>query len=67
MLLPFVLIMKEPDLGTAVLFLPVLVVMLFAAGARRSDLGVVLCAGLLLSPLLWSQMSREQKSRGFFS
>ena len=30
---PVVLVLKEPDLGTALVFFPVLFVMLFAAGA----------------------------------
>ncbi len=62
-LLPVLLILKEPDLGTALVFLPVLFVMLFAAGARRKDLLRVFIVGLLVLPLLWSQMSREQRSR----
>jgi cell division protein FtsW (lipid II flippase) len=61
--LPVLLILKEPDLGTAAVFLPVLFVMLFAAGARRGDLARVALLGILLMPLLWTQMSREQKSR----
>ncbi len=60
---PVVLILREPDLGTALVFFPVLFAMLFAAGARSRDLALIALAGLLLSPLLWSQMSREQKSR----
>jgi len=62
-MLPVLLILKEPDLGTAAVFLPVLFVMLFAAGARRGDLARVALLGVLLVPLLWTQMSREQKSR----
>jgi cell division protein FtsW (lipid II flippase) len=61
--LPVLLILKEPNLGTAAVFLPVLLVMLFAAGARRGDLLKVALLGVLLMPLLWTQMSREQKSR----
>ena len=61
--LPVLLILREPDLGTAAVFLPVLFVMLFAAGARRRDLAMLLIAGLMLMPLLWTQMSFEQKSR----
>ena len=37
-LAPILLILKEPDLGTSLLFAPVFVVMLFVAGARRGDL-----------------------------
>ncbi len=62
-LVPVLLILKEPDLGTALVFLPVLLVMLLAAGARLFDLSVVALIGLLLVPVLWSQMSREQRSR----
>jgi cell division protein FtsW (lipid II flippase) len=61
--LPVALILPEPDLGTSMVFLPVLLAMLYAAGARRRDLLQVLIVGLLMVPLLWSQMSREQRSR----
>lgn len=62
-LAPMLLILKEPDLGTSLIFLPVLFAMLFAAGARRRDLVRLAAAGTLLLPLLWGQMSREQRSR----
>ena len=62
-LLPVLLILREPDLGTALVFLPVLFVMLAVAGASRRDLVGLVLAGLLVLPLLWSQMSHEQKSR----
>ena len=60
---PVLLVLKEPDLGTASVFLPVLFVMLFVAGARRRDLMAIVLAGLVMLPLLWTQMSHEQKSR----
>lgn len=60
---PVVLILREPDLGTALVFVPVLLAMLYVAGARRRDLAVVVGAGLMLAPLLWTQMSQEQRSR----
>jgi cell division protein FtsW (lipid II flippase) len=62
-IVPVVLILREPDLGTALVFFPVLFAMLFAAGARPRHLAFVVFAALVLTPLLWSQMSREQKSR----
>lgn len=62
-LAPVLLILKEPDLGTASVFLPVFLAMLFAAGAKRSDLLCMVAAGLLLMPLLWTQMSADQKTR----
>lgn len=62
-LVPLLLILKEPDLGTALVFLPVLFLMLFAAGAKSSDLALVGLLGVMLLPVLWSQMSHEQRSR----
>jgi rod shape determining protein RodA len=62
-LLPMLLILKEPDLGTSLVLLPVFLAMLFAAGAKRRDLACVALAGLVALPLLWTQMSRDQKSR----
>src|SRR4029077_13412300 len=40
-LVPLLLVLKEPDLGTALVFLPVMFVMLFAAGARRRHLALL--------------------------
>ncbi len=60
---PVMLILPEPDLGTSLVFPPVLFVMLWTAGARRCDLLGMVIVGLLLVPVLWSQMSREQRSR----
>lgn len=62
-LAPVVLILREPDLGTALVLLPVLFAMLFVAGARPRDLIALAAVGLIAIPLLWTQMSREQKSR----
>jgi len=62
-LLPLALVLIEPDLGTAMLFLPVLFAMLFAAGAKLRHLGLVAAGGALLLPALWQVMSAEQRSR----
>ncbi len=62
-LLPVLLILREPDLGTALVFLPVFFAMLLVAGARRSDLVKLALAGVLVLPALWAGMSAEQKSR----
>jgi cell division protein FtsW (lipid II flippase) len=62
-LIPTLLILKEPDLGTALVFLPVCFVMLFVAGARWADLSKIAACGLLAALPLWTQLSAEQKSR----
>lgn len=60
---PVVLILREPDLGTALLFFPVLFGMLFAAGARWKSLTAVLVMGVVGLPVIWLCMNAEQRSR----
>lgn len=62
-LVPLVLILREPDLGTALVFVPLLVAMAVAAGAPWRSLTALGLAGVLAAPLVWSQMTREQRSR----
>jgi cell division protein FtsW (lipid II flippase) len=62
-LLPLLLVLREPDLGTAMLFLPILYAMLFAAGAKTKHLFAATMMGICLLPLLWQQMTSEQRSR----
>ncbi len=52
-LIPMVLVLREPDLGTSLLFLPTLYVMLFMAGAKLRHLAGIVLVGtvLLLLPL----------------
>ena len=46
---PMILVLKEPDLGTSLLFLPTLYFMLFMAGAKLRHLfGIIAAATLLL-------------------
>lgn len=46
-MLPVALVMKQPDLGTALLLVPLLFAILYAAGARVRHLGVVAGMGLV--------------------
>ena len=62
-LVPLLLILREPDLGTSLVFLPVLYAMLFAAGARPRHLVFVAGLGVAVLPVLWMGMSAEQRSR----
>ncbi|MGH7201511.1 MAG: FtsW/RodA/SpoVE family cell cycle protein [Planctomycetaceae bacterium] len=62
-LVPVGLVLREPDLGTSLLFFPVLFAMLFAAGARPRHLASIAFLGVLCLPLLWMGMSTEQRSR----
>ncbi|NQV31697.1 MAG: rod shape-determining protein RodA [Phycisphaeraceae bacterium] len=62
-LLPAALILKQPDLGTSLLLMPILFVLLFVAGAKIRHLLLILMLGLLISPLLWSKMQPYQRKR----
>ena len=69
-LVPMALILKEPDLGTALVFLPTLFAMLYVAGAPVKRLAAVAAAGAASAPALWFfVMSARQKGRilGFLS
>ncbi len=60
-LVPMGLILREPDLGSAMVFPPVLFAMLFAAGAQRKHLLLVLLLGAALTPVFWKAMNAEQR------
>jgi rod shape determining protein RodA len=74
MMLPFALILKEPDLGSALVLLPTGLVMMFAAGTPRrylllligtvSLLATLFLADLLFAPLRWQiPMQEYQRNR----
>ncbi len=60
---PFVLIVKQPDLGTAFLLVPVLVLLLAGAGIRLRLLGGLALAGLAVLPLVWFALKEYQRER----
>src|SRR3984957_2346271 len=51
-LVPGVLILKQPDLGIAALFIPTLLAMLFVAGARGKHIVLVIVLGIVLTPVI---------------
>ena len=51
--IPLLLILKQPDLGTAVTLLPILLVVTFAAGLPVKYLGAVALIGVLMAPVAW--------------
>jgi len=62
-LLPMVLILPEPDLGTVLLMMPILFIMLFVAGAKVKHLLLIILMAILVSPMLWYKMNRYQRTR----
>lgn len=62
-LLAMILILFEPDLGTVMLMMPILFAMLFVAGAKVKHLMIIILLAILVSPLLWRNMSPNQQQR----
>jgi len=60
---PALLITKQPDLGTAVMLFPVLVILLVGAGMRLRLLGGLLLAGVAAAPLAWLVLKEYQRER----
>lgn len=60
---PAFLILKQPDLGTAVIFLPVTLGMVFAAGGRLRYILVIILILAILSPGFWFLLKEYQKNR----
>src|SRR5688500_11292752 len=52
-LLPIALILKQPDLGTALTFIPVLLAMMYVAGSKMVHLMGVVVMGIAVTPMLW--------------
>ncbi|MBM3744984.1 MAG: rod shape-determining protein RodA [Acidobacteria bacterium] len=60
---PVALVMKQPDLGTALTYLPILAVGVFLAGLRWKYVAVMMLAAVLLLPLGWLILQDYQKAR----
>lgn len=60
---PFLLIVKEPDLGTAAMLIPVAFMMMFAAGVPVKYMLILGAVGLLLLPFGWFFLGNYQKER----
>lgn len=62
-MVPFVLILKQPDLGTALILLLLGALIFFVAGVRLWKFGLVGVAGLALLPIAWRYMHDYQRKR----
>ena len=61
--IPAALVLKQPDLGTAMVFFGILIGTLFVAGISWRILGTMTGISLLAMPLLWHFLHDYQKSR----
>jgi rod shape determining protein RodA len=62
-MVPAVLIVKQPDLGTALLLFPVLIALLVTAGIRMRLLGGLALVGVATAPLAWLVLKDYQRER----
>ena len=62
--IPFVLVLKQPDLGTSLVFMAIFFGMVIACGIRWRILVGIIMAGLASFPILWNFVFKEyQKTR----
>lgn len=61
--IPLGLVLKEPDLGTSLLFLPTLFAMAIAAGARIRHIVLIIVIGLSAAPVMYPFLQPHQKDR----
>ena len=62
-LVPFVLIMAQPDLGTALMLIPILLALLYTWGIRVKYLFFIMLGGIIASPFSWFLLKDYQKER----
>lgn len=61
--MPFVLILRQPDLGSSILFIPMILVLLFLWGIRWRFLIAAGVAGAIAVPLCWELLREYQRKR----
>jgi rod shape determining protein RodA len=61
--LPVLLVMKQPDLGTAVTFAPLLAGATFIAGVRVRTILIIALIAMLALPIVWGHLKPYQKER----
>ena len=61
--IPFLLVLKQPDLGTALVFIAILFGMLFVAGISLRLLFGIFAAGAAFMPIFWHFLKDYQKMR----
>lgn len=60
---PFLLVLKQPDLGTSLVFLAILFGMIFVAGISTRHLMIIFGAGAAFMPIFWHFLKDYQKKR----
>jgi rod shape determining protein RodA len=60
---PFLLVLKQPDLGTSLVFMAIFFGMVFICGINLRLLGGIFATGIAMMPLLWHFLKDYQKMR----
>ena len=60
---PFLLVLKQPDLGTSLVFMAIFFGMIFVSGINLKLLGGIFAAGIASMPILWHFLKDYQKMR----
>jgi rod shape determining protein RodA len=60
---PMLLILKQPNLGTAAVLGPITLAMLYVAGCKRWHLAVIIILGLAALPIAYKQLEPYQQKR----
>jgi len=60
---PMLMVLAQPDLGTALTYLPIAVMGLFLGGLRLKQAAIVVLLAALCMPLAWHHMKDYQKQR----
>ncbi len=60
---PVLLILAQPDLGSAMVLIPICLTLALIAGVRVKHLALLILAGVLVAPLAWTQLKSYQKDR----
>src|SRR6202007_2757654 len=62
-LVPMLMVLRQPDLGTALTYMPVAIMGLFLGGLHWKQAAIVILAGGLMMPLAWHVLKPYQRER----
>lgn len=62
-LIPFALVLKQPDLGTSLILIMILGAMLFSSGVQYKKFFIVIVVALASLPVIWGNIQNYQKQR----
>ena len=61
--IPMLMVLVQPDLGTALTYLPIAIMGLFLGGLRLRQALIVILLGVMMLPLAWHHLKPYQRER----